>query len=193
MTPEQTHHHTPADDAERRLAPGELRTVQELINTLDLESGEDAIADPGALAAWLADHGLAAPGARFTAADLRRVQAVREGLRHVALGHNGGEPDPSRLAALAQEAARAPLEVHFTTAPALVPARDGVAGAVGTLLAAVARAEADGTWRRFKACAAEDCHWAFYDHSRNRSRAWCSMEVCGNRAKARAYRERRGG
>jgi predicted RNA-binding Zn ribbon-like protein len=39
-------------------------------------------------------------------------------------------------------------------------------------------------------CAAEDCRWAFYDRSRNRSRTWCSMEECGNRAKARSYRAR---
>jgi predicted RNA-binding Zn ribbon-like protein len=41
-----------------------------------------------------------------------------------------------------------------------------------------------------KACRAEDCRWAFYDRSRNRSRAWCSMRECGNRAKARSYRAR---
>jgi len=59
------------------------------------------------------------------------------------------------------------------------------------LLAAVADSQAAGSWERIKACAAEDCQWAFYDHSRNRSRAWCTMEVCGNRAKTRAYRARR--
>jgi predicted RNA-binding Zn ribbon-like protein len=47
------------------------------------------------------------------------------------------------------------------------------------------------TWDRLKACRLDDCQWVFYDHSKNRSRTWCSMRVCGNRAKARAYRERR--
>jgi predicted RNA-binding Zn ribbon-like protein len=42
-----------------------------------------------------------------------------------------------------------------------------------------------------KACAADDCQWAFYDSSKNRSRTWCSMDVCGHRAKTRAYRARR--
>jgi predicted RNA-binding Zn ribbon-like protein len=41
-----------------------------------------------------------------------------------------------------------------------------------------------------KICPAADCRWAFFDHSRNRSRTWCSMRVCGNREKARAWRER---
>jgi predicted RNA-binding Zn ribbon-like protein len=46
------------------------------------------------------------------------------------------------------------------------------------------------SWERLKACRAEDCRWAFLDDAKNHSRAWCSMKVCGNRAKARAYRER---
>jgi predicted RNA-binding Zn ribbon-like protein len=48
----------------------------------------------------------------------------------------------------------------------------------------------DGSWPRLKACAADNCQWAFYDHSRNHSRVWCSMDVCGNREKVRSYRER---
>ena len=40
-------------------------------------------------------------------------------------------------------------------------------------------------------CAADDCPWLFLDTSRNRSRQWCSMATCGNRAKARRYYGRR--
>jgi predicted RNA-binding Zn ribbon-like protein len=36
-------------------------------------------------------------------------------------------------------------------------------------------------------CADERCGWLFVDTSRNRSRRWCSMESCGNRAKARRH------
>ena len=39
-------------------------------------------------------------------------------------------------------------------------------------------------------CAAQTCSWLFMDHSRNRSRRWCNMAVCGNRAKARRYYRR---
>ena len=193
MTPEEhSHDHVPegATEAERRLAPGDLRAVQELINSHDLESHEDQLAEPDAVAAWLAERGLVPAGARFGAQDVARLHAVREGLRAVALTHNGGEADPQRLSALQAEAQRAPLHLRFSPAPRLTAAGDGMTEAIGRMLAAVARAEADGTWARFKACAADDCQWAFYDHSRNRSRSWCSMEVCGNRAKARAYRER---
>jgi predicted RNA-binding Zn ribbon-like protein len=47
----------------------------------------------------------------------------------------------------------------------------------------------DGTWVRLKAC--RNCHWSFYDYSPNRSATWCSMQLCGNRTKTRAYRSRR--
>lgn len=43
---------------------------------------------------------------------------------------------------------------------------------------------------RLKLCDAHDCGWLFIDASRNRSRRWCDMADCGNRAKARRYRER---
>jgi predicted RNA-binding Zn ribbon-like protein len=44
---------------------------------------------------------------------------------------------------------------------------------------------------RLKECAQDDCRWLFLDLSKNRSRRWCSMEQCGNRAKAKRHYERR--
>jgi predicted RNA-binding Zn ribbon-like protein len=69
-----------------------------------------------------------------------------------------------------------------------VPGRRGVGG----VLAAVAVTMADGSWERLKACRSDTCRWAFIDNARNHSRQWCDMKVCGNRAKARAFRERHG-
>jgi predicted RNA-binding Zn ribbon-like protein len=62
---------------------------------------------------------------------------------------------------------------------------------LGTVVAAVYDAMHDGTWSRMKACRNDGCRWAFYDHSRNRSGAWCQMETCGTQAKMRTYRQRR--
>ncbi|MGM7702353.1 CGNR zinc finger domain-containing protein [Pseudalkalibacillus sp. Hm43] len=42
-------------------------------------------------------------------------------------------------------------------------------------------------WKRVKQCEGDPCGWLFYDTSRNRSRRWCSMADCGNRAKARRF------
>ena len=64
---------------------------------------------------------------------------------------------------------------------------------VGRLLAEAVRAEAEGRWGRLKACFNEECRWAFYDASKNRSGRWCTMQVCGARHKMRAYRERKSG
>jgi len=57
----------------------------------------------------------------------------------------------------------------------------------------VATAIADGSWARLKVCRSDSCRWAFYDASKNRSGAWCTMAVCGNRNKVRAYQRRRRG
>ncbi len=46
--------------------------------------------------------------------------------------------------------------------------------------------------RRIKTCPGETCGWKFLDRSKNRSRRWCDMTVCGNVAKARKYRARNG-
>jgi len=62
------------------------------------------------------------------------------------------------------------------------------------LLWAVGRAVADfltsDDLSRVRECAAGDCGWLFLDHSRNRSRRWCNMRVCGNRDKVRRFRRR---
>ena len=44
---------------------------------------------------------------------------------------------------------------------------------------------------RVRECADDCCGWLFLDLSRNASRRWCDMADCGNRAKARRYRERK--
>jgi predicted RNA-binding Zn ribbon-like protein len=47
-----------------------------------------------------------------------------------------------------------------------------------------------GERRAVRECAAPNCGWLFLDTTRNRSRRWCDMKVCGNRAKARRHYER---
>ncbi|NED12274.1 CGNR zinc finger domain-containing protein, partial [Streptomyces sp. SID9124] len=87
----------------------------------------------------------------------------------------------------------APLRVTVDAAggAALCPVEEPP-GLTARIAAAVAAASADGTWARLKACEAADCHWAYYDRSPAGRRRWCSMSVCGARAKMRTYRARRG-
>lgn len=44
--------------------------------------------------------------------------------------------------------------------------------------------------RRLKRCASHHCGWVFLDRSRNGSRRWCDMKVCGNNEKARRFYRR---
>ena len=176
-------------------APGPLETVRAFVNTLDIEEGVDRLTGPAELAQWLAEQGLAddaAANLRATAGDLRHAVALREALRAHLLAHHD-QPLPDGAAATLDAAARrARLTLRFTGSDetTLAPAADGVDGALGRLLAIVARAIEDGTWQRLKLCPADTCQWAFYDASRNRSAVWCDMRVCGNRAKVRGFRER---
>ena len=168
--------------------------MRSFVNTLDIETGVDELTRPGQLREWMVEHGLARPGTRVTRADLARAGALREALREILLAHNDGA-DPARDAwrALDEAARRAGMGLRFDDrgGASLQPSAGGVDGALGRLLAIVHAAIADGSFNRLKACREPTCEWAFYDYTKNRSGAWCTMDVCGNRAKARAYRERR--
>jgi predicted RNA-binding Zn ribbon-like protein len=126
--------------------------------------------------------------------DLRRATVLREALRAVLLAHTDRAVVPAGASAALDDAAcRARLQLRFDERgeAALEPEAGGVDGALGRLLAIVQDSIAHGTWTRLKACRDHSCAWAFYDHTKNRSGTWCTMDVCGNRAKARAYRGRR--
>jgi predicted RNA-binding Zn ribbon-like protein len=170
-----------------RPAPGELLLIEQFVNTLDTEEGTDALDGAWALSAGLSPVELGG-------ADVERLVRFREALRSVLLSHNGVELEEAVLGELASLGRDAAVVVSFGPggAPRLEAAPAPGAGAViARLLAVIARADAEGTWERMKICPADDCLWAFYDFSRNHSRTWCDMSVCGNRAKARAFRARR--
>lgn len=177
----------------REAALGPLALVQAFVNTREAERGWDAIGDPGSLRLWLAKRGLLSEGARVEEADVGRTREVREALRAMLAANNGRKVEPEAVGALNRAAERARLSVRFDAdgSAALKAGAGGIDGAVGGVLAAAHAAMEEGTWGRLKACANEECVWAFYDRSRNRSSRWCSMALCGNRSKTSAYRRRR--
>jgi predicted RNA-binding Zn ribbon-like protein len=175
-------------------APHRLDLVIDFVNTVDLEKREEELSDPAALSRWLAGRDLLATGERVGPEELARALELREALRRTMLANNGAPEDEAAVALLEAAARRGELSVHFRAGTSLLePCVDGPDGALAALLAPVAEAMSDGTWVRVKACPADDCHWAFYDFSRNRSGTWCDMAVCGNREKVRAYRARADG
>jgi len=173
-------------------APGELELVRTFVNTLDVEDGVDELADPAALERWLRAHDLLRGGPRPGDEEVLTARRLREAIRTLLLRNNGVSVRKEAALVLTRTAERAGLALLFDPDgnARVEPAATGVDGALGRVLAVVAEAMADGTWTRLKACRADDCRWAFYDHARNRSRHWCSMAVCGNRTKARTYRRR---
>jgi predicted RNA-binding Zn ribbon-like protein len=171
----------------------ELELIREFVNTVDLEEEREDLDSAAALQRWLAAHGLVSESAHAVGADLRAALTLREALRDLALANNDVDVDADEAASTLEWAARrARLVVRFGEDGSVrfEPGAAGVAGALGKLVAAVATAMAEGSWSRFKACRSDTCRWAFVDESRNSSRTWCSMEVCGNREKARAFRRR---
>ena len=186
MTHDHEHEHPKA-------APDELDHIRQFVNTLDLDSLEDKIAEPRAAAAWFTSRGLLPETETLTAADVSQAQEMREALRKLLLAHNGAPLDDAAAGAVNNAAKSADLVVRFDEhgEAELVPVRPGIDGALGRLIAIVYRSMSEGTWERLKACPEDSCEWAFYDWSKNRSATWCDMATCGNRAKARAYRQRR--
>ena len=179
------------DDKE---APGKLRLVEEFVNTLDLDDGIDHLANPADLGAWFAARGLARPDVVAGPVDVRRAVELREALRAALLANNGGAPlTDAAISVFNRVGRRARLVVQFDDRgkAALEPVTDDLDAALGRLLAIVRDAMATGQWWRLKACRSDTCRWAFFDQSKNHSRHWCSMDVCGSQAKARTYRRRR--
>jgi predicted RNA-binding Zn ribbon-like protein len=152
-----------------KAAPEPLRQVQLFLNTVDLHSEADWLSD------WLAERG---------GGDPARARTLREALRALVLANNGYDPDEGAVALVNAAAARVQLTVDAGNEVHLA-ARNAVDEVVAVALAAML----DGSWRRLKAC--RHCRWSFYDYSPNRSATWCSMQICGNRDKTRAYRRRR--
>ena len=176
-------------------APGELELVRAFLNTTDIGSGSNELASPAELVAWLSERSLIERGASAGDQDLERSRKLREALSALCYANSSGELDPEAPPVLDAAAERAGLRLYFCADgfAGLMSCAEGVDGAHGRLLEIVAEAMRGGTWTRLKACRSDDCRWAFFDGSKNHSRAWCSMAVCGNRAKARAFRERQAG
>jgi predicted RNA-binding Zn ribbon-like protein len=171
-------------------APGDLAVVQAFLNTSDLEQSADEIATPEALSGWLRERSLLVGGETVTDADVRKAHVIREGLRALAFANTGEELDDSAVEELNRVSASIPIHIGLGEEVSLHAECEGAMGAFGWIIATVYEAKVDGTWNRLKACRKSSCRWAFYDRSKNRSRTWCSMAVCGNRIKAQAYRDR---
>jgi predicted RNA-binding Zn ribbon-like protein len=170
-------------------------------NTVDDPLGPqrwDHVADYPALLYWAVQRDLARPALRTLAADrpeeaaavVRRAAALRDAVNDVFGAVVGGHPvdDPwGRLRPFCVEAL-ARMHLGADLRPEWDPTTlDAVLWPVADAAHRLLRSGDD--LRRLKRCAA--CPWLFLDRSRNGSRRWCAMGVCGTDEKIRRYVTRR--
>jgi predicted RNA-binding Zn ribbon-like protein len=178
------------------------RLVIDLLNTVSAREGlpVDLLDNPEDLPVWADVVGL--PYARDIGvrseselADLREFREVlREGLRR---WRDSDSTSPGLISRLNRELARDPRHVSLRLDDgAVVTEMVSTGGALDRLCADVAASLAMMLGRddrsRYRSCANETCRFTFYDDSKPGTRRWCSMELCGGRAKARAFRLRHG-
>ena len=146
-------------------------------------------------AAVLADA--ARQGARAAADALSQARALRESMYAVFSARAAGLPaSPADLQTLNRAIGRAMAHGGLTAAgsrfewgwPDTAPGLDRVSWWVARSAAELLTSP-DLTFVR--ECASYDCGWLFMDTTKNRSRRWCDMRICGNRAKSRRHYERR--
>ena len=168
--------------------PRAIAVVRDFVNTTDHETATDEISTPAELTRYLRSAGLYSGRAGATDSDLLLARRLRAGLRRaLELNHDG---ESAVLADLRTVLRVLPIGLDWSgQAVALRPTASGLPGALARIGLAAHQCTVEGIWWRLKICAYDDCEWAFYDHSKNRSRNWCEYG-CGNKVKTRAYRAR---
>lgn len=179
------------EPAGRPKAPGRLELVQRFLNTLIHDFDIDRLGSARHARTWLLAKGLIGRADAIDEADAARLRRLRETLRRLAAANHRDGPPRAAITDATRATRTAPLRVHVARdgTTSLVPAGRGADAAAAAILAAVHEARLTGEWSRLKPC--RECTYVFYDRSKNRSAAWCSMSICGNRTKNRAYRARR--
>jgi predicted RNA-binding Zn ribbon-like protein len=176
----------------RDLIPDEVprpaALVRDFVNTLDHEWGTDELATADGLTTFLVEHGLLDSGRADDALRERSV-ALRAGLHEaLKLNHDSRQ---SSLEALDDVLAGLAVRLHWAgDGVVAAPADEGAAAALTRIGLAAHEARTSEVWWRLKICAFDECEWAYYDLSKNRSRHYCEYG-CGNKLKTRAYRARR--
>ena len=191
----------------------------DLVNTLDHRFGDEGrvelLAGYGALLGFALQTGLLDPGQvrlltksvkpQAAARALRSVRELREALAAAFYGNLESRPPPA--------ADIRTLERHFLASERHrelrwqeAAARNGQPAMawqwgrfakeaelpVWILAERAGQLMLSDAMERVRDCGADTCRWLFLDTSKNHTRRWCNMKVCGNRMKARRFQARRG-
>jgi predicted RNA-binding Zn ribbon-like protein len=171
-----------------------LLAAAALANTMSdaSDSGTDELADLDSLEAYVVEHQYS--GSRtHDEGELAAVRAIRSRLRR--LWDVDGDQAVDQVNALLREYQALPQLVrhdgwgwHVHGIDAQSPLADRISVEVALAIVDLIRGE---ELSRLKHCAAEDCNAVLVDLSRNRSKRYCDVGNCGNRANVAAYRARK--
>lgn len=170
--------------------PPYLEPVLDFVNTIDIEDRTDLVTSPAELSGWLYGKGLLAAGESATPAQFRLAIELRQVLRAFTLANNGIAPSTEDVELAARCFDRLPAVATPDEPVLTATSRTPVLAALTGFVIGYVIARAAGEWDRLRQCPAGDCAWNFWDSSPRGARRWCSMRVCGNRAKARTYASR---
>lgn len=165
-----------------------LRFVDTVGNRLG-SSPDDYWKAPSDVARWFAARGLLGSEVLLTEADRERAIGLRDAIFDLLTAHPPGESQLDRFNGELTEAF-GKLELSPQGEFELVEPRPFERALMLVALSAANLATGELA-ERVRRCADPECGWLFLDRSKNRSRRWCDMADCGNRAKARRFQERR--
>ena len=187
----------------------QLDKALDFLNTRERVSGSlvDHLASADEAFDWLAARGLvhdellererarAAADPDTGARALARVRRVRDALRELTDAVvERRKAAPSALSEVNRAMrAREVIELEATDDGVRVGHRhvgDPVDDALASLAEPIVHEISGGRPERLRICESDTCRWVFYDGSPTGRRRWCSMETCGNRAKAARHRAR---
>jgi predicted RNA-binding Zn ribbon-like protein len=198
-TPEHTPEHRHAASLDDTFA---------FLNTFELDGFGKRVEHLGDFTdatAWLEEHGLLHPSKRKpldeagparAATLLAHVRTVRSALREIVEALVAERPVDQPALATVNGVLRARSVLELVPGEGCVvlghrhlgdPLDDALAAVAEPLVALIA----SGDTGRLRICAHDGCSWVFQDASRTGRRRWCSMETCGNRAKAARHRARK--
>jgi predicted RNA-binding Zn ribbon-like protein len=129
------------------------------------------------------------------AAVLARAKEFREALNGLAEAIDGArQPNAAILKTIGDSVAAAyangRLVPHEGALQWVAGAEDDLDRVVWEIARSPGRLIVSPRLARVRACAAADCGWWFVDDTKNRSRRWCDMRLCGNREKLRRFRSK---
>jgi predicted RNA-binding Zn ribbon-like protein len=160
-----------------------------------LAGGHERLTNGARLSEWLVHAELAVSHAPVSDRGLQQARDLREAIYRLVLSRIARRPaavaDVRAINEWARRRAPAPqlsMAESFTLQP---HDEGGVETALGAIARDAVKVVTDASAANLRACEATDCGMPYLDLSQGRTRRWCSMKECGNRAKVAAFRARR--